>query len=269
MIDIDSHYKNAKAVLWVEDPGTRAWLEAVWLGTAPTIRILVAGGHISVKTVCEQARQAGHAHIFGLVDCDFGTTNRHKWGAIAPGQVYRLDVHEFENLLLDPVALAGCVLNTARRSTIDIQRKIELAVGRRIWWVACARVLAETQQAAVYGYPRQPGPISSLSDAETHIFGSDWFDKVALTCPSLASRATVTAALHAAHGAANAAIADGSWRQRFPGKEIFEEIASYVQPNAIGSAGRTDLIKAIGAWQRSNGVPDQALELRSCILARV
>lgn len=271
MSDIDAHYKNSKAVLWVEDSDTRTWLDAVWLGSAPTIRILVAGSYGSVKIVCEQARLEGHRHVFGMTDSDFGSTNRPRWGSLdSKERVYRLDVHEFENLLLDPSALFECKLNTAKRPLADIDARIAAAATSRAWWVACVRFLAETQQAAKEGYPPPPPPsINSLTDAERHVCESLWFASTAATCSSLAAPTAVTTGLQDAYNRALAALADGTWRQSFPGKEIFQEIGAYVQPGAKGPAGRMDLIKAIGAWQRANGVPSQVSEIRTHILARV
>jgi hypothetical protein len=49
--DIDALYKKTQAVLWVEDSETRAWLDSVWLGLAPTIMLRVAGGHPNVSAL--------------------------------------------------------------------------------------------------------------------------------------------------------------------------------------------------------------------------
>jgi hypothetical protein len=154
-VEIDALYKNAKAVLWVEDPETRAWLEALWLGQAPTIRILVAGGHTNVAAVCQQALDYGAPNVFGLVDQDFGTSNRPRWSTLPPRErVYRFDVHEFENLLLVPDALAGCGLNVGKRTSPAINARIFEEAQRLAWWVACARFLAETR--LVHRFPAEP-----------------------------------------------------------------------------------------------------------------
>lgn len=70
--EIEALYKNSPAVLWVEDPETRAWLEAVWLGLRPTIELLVGAGRANVTAVCALAKESGLKHVFGLVDRDFG-----------------------------------------------------------------------------------------------------------------------------------------------------------------------------------------------------
>lgn len=269
--DIDALYKNAKAVLWVEDPETRAWLNAVWQGLAPTILVLVAGGRSNVIAVCEQAKNAGYRHIFGLVDQDFGTSNRHRWESLdSKERVYRLDVHEIENLLLDSAALAGCVLNTGKRKASDIDSRLVETARSRLCWVACTRFLADTRRDAIDGFPSDPNTIASLADAEAYVNSSDWFSKTADCCPALATTAAVSTALQAAHDAATAALADGSWKTTFPGKQLFAEIRGYVHQNAKGVGARIDLVKAVGAWQRTNGrPPPQASELHTAILKRV
>ncbi len=270
--DIDALYKRAKAVLWVEDPETRAFLGAVWQGLAPTIEVLVAGGQSNVDAVCEQAKDTGVKHVFGLVDQDFGSSNRHRWHSLdANERVYRLDVHEVENLLLDADALHGCKFNTCKRTVQQIQIKIDAEAQGRAYWVACIRFLAETQRDATHGYPKNPKTMPSLTNAVSHVGNSIWFSTTATTCPALADPARVSTELQAAHTAAMAALGkNGDWTTSFPGKEIFREINGYVQQSARGLSGRIDLVKAVGKWQLDNGrVPEQATELRNAIVGRV
>lgn len=269
--DIDALYKRAKAVLWVEDPETRAFLGAVWQGLAPTIEVLVAGGQSNVDAVCEQARTAGVTHVFGLVDQDFGNSNRDRWPTLnVDERVYRLDVHEVENLLLDAVALQGCKLNTCKRTVQQIQTKIDAEAQNRAYWVACVRFLAETRRNAMAGYPPNPRTTASLADAANHVGNSVWFSSTAIACPTLANSARVSVELQTAHTAAIAALGNGDWTTSFPGKEIFRVINGYVQQSARGLSGRIDLVKAVGEWQRDNGrVPKQATDLRNAIVGRV
>ena len=269
---IEALYKNARAVLWVEDPETRAWLEALWYGAVPRILVLIAGGRSNVQAVCHQAVDAGpgSTHVFGLVDQDFGTTNRSRWGSLTNRErVYRLDVHEVENLLLDGAALAGCRNNTGKRTEIDIEARLLRAAQDRAWWMACIEVLANTREQAQEGYPPDPGAIGSLADAEQHIANSIWFKSTAARCRALADPATVQAALQAAHLNAVATLADGTWRRRFPGKQLFRAVSGYVHQNG-GAGARIDLVKAVGEWQRSQGrVPPQVPDLRQAIVSRI
>ena len=271
--DIDAMYRF-KAVLWVEDPETRTWLDAVWIGLAPTIKAWVAGGRSNVEAVCKQALDAGHKHVFGLVDQDFGTSNRGSWATLQPVErVYRLDVHETENLLIDPAALAGCSLNTSKRKLRDIDARLTAEASRRVWWVACMQFLRLTKEAIDSGYPKNrndAGSLSSLAEAEAYVLGSPWFTTTASTCPYLADAANVGAGLQAAHGIVSTELADGSWRRSFPGKELFRHASSYVQRGNLGPTGHLDLVKSVSEWQRANGlVPDQATELRQELLRRV
>ena len=65
----------------------------------------------------------------------------------APGKTFRtfvLPVHEVENYLLDPQALAASRLNTLGRTEPD--RGIVEAAGRLTWWAACRQVVAELKR---------------------------------------------------------------------------------------------------------------------------
>ena len=214
-------------------------------------------------------RLAGWTHIFGLVDQDFGTSNRQHWAALGPAErVYRLDVHEFENLLLDSAALAECLLDTGKRTASEIDARLEVAAASRTWWVACVQFLAETRRDATAGFPPDPGSIASLADAEAYINRSSWFSQTATRCPALADPAAVSLALKKAHGTATTALANGSWKMSFPGKQLFREISGYVHQNA-GAGARIDLVKAVGAWQRDHALPPQARELHRAIQTRI
>jgi hypothetical protein len=267
---LDALYKRTPKHLWVEDPETRVWLDTVWLGQAPTISVLVAGGRASVEAMCEQAIAIGAPNVFGLVDQDFGSTNRPRWAGLAGVErVYRLDVHEIENFVLDHVALASCSLNTGRRVAADLEERILAAARGRAWWLSCARFLADTSKVATAGYPSVPGTVASLADAESYISTSAWFATTAAQCPPLAAPGAITAGLTRAHADANAALRDGSWRVAFPGKELFRSVSGYVYQNAPGPTARLDLIRSVGEWQLANNVvPVQATELRAAILAR-
>jgi hypothetical protein len=266
-VDIDALYKNAPAVLWVEDRETKAWLEAVWQGLSPNILVRVAGGHLNVEAVCEQAIDAGWAHVFGLVDQDFGTHNRDRWGSLdTTERVYRLDVHETENLLLDSEALSLCTLNTHNRTRQQIDDKLIEIAQRRAWWVACTRFLADTRRRATNGFPANPGAVESFAVAEAYVKSSGWFSKTAADCPALAEPNVISTELRAAHHDATVALTDDTWKTSFPGKQLFREISGYVQRNAKGRDGHINLVKSVGAWQRVNVLPPQASELRDAIV---
>lgn len=280
IVDIDALYKRQPVILWVEDTETKTWLDAVWRGKPTAVGLLVAGGRRSVESVCHQAYSVRsddgdrpYGHVFGLVDRDFGRSNRRRWGELQQHErVYRLDVHEVENLLIDPDALAGCRLNTRRRSRDEIEAVLRREAEERLWWVACARFLQETGGSARAGYPavpRDPAAVSSLEHAKAFITGSAWFSTTAAGCPALATPGAVEEGLNQAHEHARAALDDGSWRGEFPGKPLFRRVSDYIQRAPEHRWPHRDLALAVGEWQRRSGlVPDQAGELRRCILAR-
>lgn len=270
-VHIEALYKNAPATLWVEDPETRILLQSLWMTAAPTIQVLVAGGHENVSAVCKQATDLGVRHVFGLVDQDFGRSNRARWSSLpASERVYRIDVHEVENLLLESQALANCSLNTKRRTQVEIENRLLNIAQNRAWWFACARFLSETKSLSREGFPPDPPPsLSSLTDAETYVNGSKWFSTTAASCPALATTSAVSTGLSGAHTQSMAALADGSWRTIFPGKQIFREVSGFIHQTVPGARAHYDLIKSIGEWLRTNGTPAQVMELRSSILARI
>jgi len=271
--DLEALYKHAKANLWVEDPETKVWLDAVWSGGLPTIQVLVARGREGVDAVCREAYVSGHKHVFGLVDKDFGSSNHARWSSMQDQErVYRLHVHEIENLLLEDVdALLGCTMHTARRPRTNVEPRIVQAAQARIWWVTCIRFLSETKEKSREGYPSDPeySRIQSLQDAEQYVLASTWFKTTAQCCPGLAVQAAVSQELLATHAAVNQEFATGTWRQEFPGKEIVRDIATYLSP---GNSLR-DFIKSVGDWQREsairNGTSIPLSPLRGAILARV
>src|SRR5690348_16926309 len=102
--------------LWVEDELSREYLSKIW-NTPPDVFFLIGGGNEGVNAVVKDAESAGFPNVFGLIDCDFRPTNRIHWNA--PAKTFRtfvLPVHEIENYLLDPQALAASRLNTLGRT---------------------------------------------------------------------------------------------------------------------------------------------------------
>jgi len=271
--DIDALYKRAKANLWVEDIETRTWLEAIWFGLIPAIQVLVARGRGGVEAICKDAEKSGYKHVFGLVDRDFGTTNYEKWSSMAPDQrVYRLPVHEFENYLLSDLdALLGCDRHIEARPRIDVEQRIVEGAKKRIWWVTCIRFLADVQRKSKDGYPEHPicDNIQSLSHAENHVLQSHWFTVTARACPNLVDPATVTSELQSTHAIVEQQFNLGQWKEKFPGKEIFKEIATHL--NATDSG--LNFIKSVGEWQREhakqNNKPLPLADLRTSIEARI
>ncbi|MBT9561256.1 MAG: hypothetical protein IV100_35005 [Myxococcales bacterium] len=87
----------AEVILYVEDDLTRRVLEEVWGSQSRQVRVEVGGSSDGVRHFVARP-QSGSVRVRGLIDRDFGVTNRPDWRETS---LLVLDVHEFENLLLD------------------------------------------------------------------------------------------------------------------------------------------------------------------------
>ncbi len=271
--DIDALYKKPNATLWVEDVETRTWLEAIWFGQTFTIQVLVARGRGGVEAICEDAKRSGIKKVFGLVDRDFGTTNRAKWLSMEQDErLYRLPVNEFENLLLsDMDALFGCKMHTGQRARAEVEQRIVDGARKRIWWVTCIQFLRETHRNSSDGYPPNPKfeKNQSSTDVENHVLASTWFTTTAPNCPNFVDPAAVKSKIQSTYTTVQQQFDSGQWKEEFPGKEIFKEIATYLSPLDSGQ----DFIKSVGEWQRENAQqnkkPLPLADLRASIESRV
>jgi hypothetical protein len=125
--DMVGLYSGHAIKLWVEDMMTRAYLQDCW--NDPQIGFLIAGSNEGVVSVVNHAREDGITHVFGLIDRDFGISNRNRWHAADGPCVFRPDVHEIENELLAPTHLAGCDLNNQARSAPDVTARLQTRGG--------------------------------------------------------------------------------------------------------------------------------------------
>jgi hypothetical protein len=167
--------------LWVEDELSREYLLALW-NSPPDIFFLIAGGNEGVGAVVKDAEAAGFPNVFGLIDRDFRPTNRSQWNS--PGKTFRrfiLPVHEMENYLLVPEALAASRLNTLNRTAAEIEGYLAQAAGRLTWWAACRDVVAELKRRFRDPFVPDPpcGTIQDQAGAVDHICTSPWFLKLA------------------------------------------------------------------------------------------
>ena len=259
-------------VLWVEDAVVRDYLRSVW--SDPDFGFLIGGGNAGIRPVVEAARQDGHAHVYGLVDRDFSTSNRARW--LNPASdllVFVPEAHEVENYLIDPAALAGCALNTAGKTVSEIEARLVQRAGALTWWMACRAVLSELRQLALGDFPRHAGPpqVSSLADAEAYISTSSWFTGLPAKMAGAIAPGYLKTRLQDFHGQMQSAVTNGSWRTEFSGKELFRDVRDWVyRGGPTSGAGRdSDLAKAVGEWQRANqAVPAEMEELRRAIRTR-
>jgi hypothetical protein len=83
--------------------------------------------------------------------------------------------------------------------------------------------------------------------------------------------------LAAAHAAAQANLADGTWRVEFAGKEIYHDVGSRICDRTVLSGYRPtpvefdiDLAKDVAAWQSANNrVPPDLADLLAALRLRI
>jgi hypothetical protein len=275
MIDaahLDSLYKAARIVLWVEDTLTRDYLRAAW-GNTPDVAFYVAGGNEHIPRLVTAARQLPTpiGHVFGVLDRDFGRTNRPSW---ATADNFKLPRHEMENYLLDKDALSGIVpFNNRGRSIADIDTEMQRLAARQPAWLACRHAIQHLRGQALQDFPSSPGVVHvpDVPAAINRIVSSTWYTQVIGRLNAAVTTAEVTNQINGAFGQYQADLTSGVWVESFSGKEIFRELRSYVyQPQHNPGEPDNDVAKAIGAWQLANNrVPQDITDLLSALRTRV
>src|SRR5262245_49071638 len=102
--DLLALYARKKAMLWVEDLETRAYLREAW--NDKDIGFLVAAGNESVFGAVRDAHKHGATNVLGMVDRDFRPSNRDRWlDSQRTFQVHVLEAVEIECYALDEVVL--------------------------------------------------------------------------------------------------------------------------------------------------------------------
>ncbi len=264
--------------LWVEDELTREYLSAVW-NSPPDVFFLIGGGNEGVIAVLKDAELAGYPNVFGIIDRDFRPTNRADWNA--PGKTVRRfvwPVHEIENYLLDPEALASSRLNTLKRTAAQIEGYLMAAAGRLTWWAACRYVVAELKGRFRDPFVADPacGTIADEASYVDHICTSNWFGKLAQEA-ARTTREDVRDLLADAHLRAQSQLSDGTWRTEFAGKEIYRDVGSRIcdltAPTLRGYTPKMvdiDLAKDVAAGQAANSrVPHDLLDLLAALRSRI
>jgi hypothetical protein len=264
-------YNAAAIILWVEDLVTAAYLGELWQRD-PRFKFYIGGGHENLAALVEDARRSGHRGVFGLRDRDFGPSNRARWGV--PEVVnFALETFEIECFLLDPTALASCVVNTAKRSETEIrERLIEQARGM-LWWMACRHVLAGLREARQQGFPSHPRhtAITSREAAEHLLLTNPWVQTTVPGLATLISAGRLRQALSDAHDHYVRHLIAGTWEREMSGKEVVTQLVSwiYTRGRPPGDAALQDLAKAVAREQlRANRAPAELLELRDVLVAR-
>jgi hypothetical protein len=261
-------------VLWVEDPITRDYVQKVWGGA--DIRFLIAGGNENIRAIVTDAHANGHKHVFGLIDRDFRKSNRHQWANPQSGAlVFVPIVHEIENYLLDPEALAGCVLNTGQRTAQEINVRLQTRASQLTWWMACRQVIADLRERFFADFPSHPlcPEVTSEAQARAYIVQCPWFRDLS-SRSSVTSVAEIDRMLATAHTTAQTQLQDGTWRQEFSGKELLHDVRDWIYTHDAGRQSSmirdSDLAKTVAEWQVANGrVPPEVIELMQALRGKV
>jgi hypothetical protein len=261
---------SARVNIWVEDELTRRYLPVVW--QLRGLKLLDAGGASTIAPAVHDAQTQQAFHVFGIVDGDFEPSNEDRWQTAS---VFRLPVHEIENyLLLDADALAESKLNSNGRSLAGIEQFMFERASQLLWWTSVCSTIARIRHLVLDGFierPRLAGLIDRDS-ARHHFTQSPWL-RAFPNSAKLAS-ARLDDWLDEAIAAHQRALADGSWRRTFPGKEIFRSVRGWIHEDRHGettAAGLdADLAQVIARWQQTNGrVPAELLKLRDIIKGRL
>jgi len=254
LADSISMLYSAPVVLWVEDELSRDYLSQLWQDD-PLVKFCISGGAENIRGVVHDARLNNYRHVFGMIDRDFGKSNRSRW--FDEGiEVFILDVHEIENYLLVPEALAGCSLNTGKRSSAEIQGRLYERSNKLCAWMACRKTISEIRGRLFGDFITHPPceAVSCLKDAEQYIRESDWFSSIGVRTGDLQKSGNIYASLNQADEEYKRHLHGDTWAGEFSGKELFRHVRDwvYTTSNRMGPQRDSDLAKSVAGWQVEN-----------------
>jgi len=264
-------YSGHPIKLWVEDMITRAYLQECWNDSQ--IGFLIAGSNGGVIAAARHAEEDGFNHVFGLIDRDFGMSNRDRWNEPKGPRVFRPEAHELENELLNPAHLAGCALNNQGRSEQDITTRLQKCGSGMLWSISCRSVLSGLRQEVLQDFPPPP-TVKSQQQALDQIVKSAWFKHVSATVPSW-NQAEITSRLLKGLTSAQTSLNNGQYLIEFPGKELLHDLHSWLYQPPAGSGATAverdqDLARSIAKFQVANNqVPREIQEMRVALRQRV
>jgi len=264
-----------RIVLWVEDWITKEYLDRIWSPDDKFFNILVGGGKETIRGTVHDLREQDNSHVFGLVDKDFGQSNRSHWSNHRSEiEVFVPTFFELENYLLSWPALAGCKENRLQRSEADIQRQAESLAQGMTWWMACRRLLSDYRDRLIGDYPTHPkiDNIQNLSEAENYIKAQEWYRNIQSRAASIGEDSALSSDLSSAHSDQQNKLSSNRWVQEFSGKEIFRRIRGFLCNESYARPSDMDvnLAKAIADWQvENNQIPDDLNQLRIILKNRV
>jgi len=258
--------------LWVEDSLTRSYLSELW--NDPAVKFLIAGGYEGVEAINSDAKDFEYSNVFGLVDADFRQTNRAEWMTDAKTfRTFVLPVHEIENYLLDADALRSSRFCRRELTIDDLNKRMQDKASTLCWWAACRETIAVLKRRFRQNFVTDPKQnVTDEVAARQHICDSEWFKKLATEC-GRSNEADVHKLLADYYHSASNWIRDGSWKQKFAGKEILRDVAGwmYDQPKInVAKMNHSDLAKEIAKWQVGNDkIPVDLAELLTALKKRI
>ncbi|MBN2498690.1 MAG: DUF4435 domain-containing protein [Deltaproteobacteria bacterium] len=269
--DVSSLY-SAPIVLWVEDELSRDYLSQLWQDD-PLIKFCIAGGKENIRGVVHDARSQGFRHVCGLLDRDFGVSNRDRWSRNEHG-IFIPDVHEIENYLLDPDALAGCELNTEPRSAEEIGDRLRQRADELRAWMACRKTIIEMREVTLRDFLPHPTceEIPDIEQAKSYIEDSAWYSSLDERTQELVRPNYLSDRLKADHDSYGSCLEGDAWIKEFSGKELLHHIRDWIYTRGSGRGIQrdSDVAKAVGRWQVENGfIPQVLSELLAALRSRV
>jgi hypothetical protein len=266
---------SGKINLWVEDAITRDYLLAVWPND-PSVKILVGAGADSIAAAAKDAEAGGIGNVFAFVDRDHRETNRPNWQN--PSKTFRrfvASVYELENFLLDPRALIGCLLNTNKRSIVDVEQRLRQHAQQLQWWVACRLAISEIRDQVFADFLTHPAcdQVSNKDAAYAFLCNHPWWPATR-TYLSNVSDVSLLALIEEQYAKVEAWLQSNDWLHEFPGKELYRGLRGwlYTAPDRFAppTVLDSDLAKSIAQWQvENNAVPTELTELLQALQWRV
>jgi hypothetical protein len=270
-IDLPKLYRRAINV-WVEDALTSEYLRDVW--GDPRVLCLISGSTDSIPPAVHDARRNRLDNVFGIADRDFNDTNYPRW-ANPEVWVFVLPVHEVENYVIDPAALAASEANTNGRTESEIETRMHERAAELVWWMACRHTIKRLRNLCWDNFIPVPKPtgVTDLRSAVEHIVNSDWYGGFPANATQIAEPAQVEAWITEVEAGYAADFANGNWLRSFAGKELLRVARGYIYqpPNrAPPSAYDLDVAKSVAKWQVDNGrVPRELKELLTAIQNKI
>jgi hypothetical protein len=270
-IDLPKLYRQA-INLWVEDSLTSEYLKDVW--GISNLLCLISGSSDSVEPAVKDAQRNGVTNVFGVVDRDFYETNYANWGN-PEMRYFVLPVHELENYLIDPAALAGCDANNNNRTEAEIAARMRDRALKLLWWMACRHTMKRLRRICWDNFIPVPkaSQVTDLRSACNHIISTDWYSTFPANVAQITNPAQVQTWVEDAAATYSADLGTEAWRRSFAGKELFRHVRGYIyqppQP-ANSSVYDTDVAKSVAKWQVDNGqIPPELNDLLTAIQSKI